>query len=97
MPTIYEYLGIYFYFWSNEHNPIHVHAEYQGAECVVYIYPDGRVVLKNAIFKPRMDSQTLKKVEKFVKKNKNNIKQKWSEYHLYGKRPKVERITRKIK
>jgi len=26
MPSIFEYLGIIFYFFSNEHEPIHVHA-----------------------------------------------------------------------
>ncbi len=25
MPKIYEYLGFVFYFYSNEHEPIHVH------------------------------------------------------------------------
>lgn len=32
MPKLYEYLGIVIYFWSNEHEPIHVHGEYQGKE-----------------------------------------------------------------
>lgn len=32
MPKIYEYLGITFFFWSDEHEPIHVHGRYQGAE-----------------------------------------------------------------
>lgn len=26
MPKIFEYLGIIFFFYSNEHEPIHVHA-----------------------------------------------------------------------
>ena len=25
MPKIYEYLGLIFYFYSNEHEPIHLH------------------------------------------------------------------------
>lgn len=25
LPKIYEYFGLIFYFWSNEHEPIHVH------------------------------------------------------------------------
>lgn len=25
MSKIYEYFGLIFYFWSNEHEPIHVH------------------------------------------------------------------------
>ncbi|MCL2101430.1 MAG: DUF4160 domain-containing protein [Fibromonadales bacterium] len=26
MPSIFEYLGIVLYFFSNEHEPIHIHA-----------------------------------------------------------------------
>ena len=32
MPKIFEYLGIVIYFYSNEHEPIHVHAEKSGFE-----------------------------------------------------------------
>ena len=28
MPKIYEYLGILIYFYSNEHEPVHVHGRY---------------------------------------------------------------------
>jgi len=28
MPKLYEYLGILIFFYSNEHEPIHVHAKY---------------------------------------------------------------------
>ena len=31
MPKIFEYLGILIFFYSNEHEPIHVHAK--KAEC----------------------------------------------------------------
>ncbi|WP_418884524.1 DUF4160 domain-containing protein [Cognataquiflexum nitidum] len=27
MPKIYEYLGIIFFFYSNDHKPIHVHGQ----------------------------------------------------------------------
>ena len=32
MPKIFEYLGIIIMFYSNEHEPIHVHGKYQGIE-----------------------------------------------------------------
>lgn len=32
MPKIFEYLGISILFYSNEHEPVHVHGEYQGHE-----------------------------------------------------------------
>ena len=29
MPKIYEYFGLIFYFYSNEHEPIHVHVKHE--------------------------------------------------------------------
>lgn len=97
MPTLYEYMGIFFYFWSDEHDPIHVHAEYNGTECKVLLYPDGRIEIENYLLKNNMDTQTLKKVRKFAEKYQDAIKEKWAEYHLFKKKIKPQRITRKIK
>ena len=38
MPKIFEYLGIVFYFYSNEHEPIHVHARYGNYESKAEFY-----------------------------------------------------------
>ncbi len=32
MPKLYEYFGLIILFYSNEHEPIHVHGKYQGTE-----------------------------------------------------------------
>jgi hypothetical protein len=32
MPKLYEYLGIIIFFYSNEHEPIHVHGRYGDCE-----------------------------------------------------------------
>ncbi|MFM7374615.1 MAG: DUF4160 domain-containing protein [Chthoniobacterales bacterium] len=32
MPKLYEYLGLDVFFYSNEHQPVHVHGKYQGRE-----------------------------------------------------------------
>ncbi|MGI4734767.1 MAG: DUF4160 domain-containing protein [Janthinobacterium lividum] len=32
MPKLYEYLGLIIFFYSNEHEPIHVHGQYDGRE-----------------------------------------------------------------
>ncbi len=34
MPKIFEYFGFIFYFYSNEHEPIHVHVLHGGKECI---------------------------------------------------------------
>ena len=32
MPKIFEYFGFIFYFFSNEHEPIHVHVKHSGSK-----------------------------------------------------------------
>ena len=34
MPKIYEYFGFVFYFYSNEHEPIHVHVIHNQQETI---------------------------------------------------------------
>ena len=45
MPKLYEYMGILVFFYSNEHEPIHLHGKYQGRETrAELVIRDGRVV-----------------------------------------------------
>jgi hypothetical protein len=45
MPKIFEYLGILIFFYSNEHDPIHVHGRYDGLESKAEFYiVDGKIV-----------------------------------------------------
>ena len=45
MPKIFEYLGILIFFYSNEHEPIHVHGKYDGFESKAEFYiVDGEIV-----------------------------------------------------
>ena len=45
MPKIFEYLGILIFFYSNEHEPIHVHGKYDGFESKAEFYiVDGKIV-----------------------------------------------------
>lgn len=51
MPKLYEYLGILIFFYSNEHEPIHVHArkgEYESkAEIIVVNGKVNEIVISN--------------------------------------------------
>jgi hypothetical protein len=38
MPNIFEYLGILIFFYSNEHEPIHVHGKKAGCESKAEFY-----------------------------------------------------------
>ena len=65
MPKIYEYLGIVLYFYSNEHEPIHVHAEYAEFESKAEFYIiNGKIAeikIKNIKNRDPLKSTQLKK------------------------------------
>ena len=45
MPKLYEYFGLTVLFYSNEHEPVHVHGKYQGCENrAELVIANGRVV-----------------------------------------------------
>ncbi|MBK9175184.1 MAG: DUF4160 domain-containing protein [Flavobacteriales bacterium] len=45
MPKLYEYFGLVFLMFSNEHSPIHVHVRYGTTESVLeLVIRDGKVV-----------------------------------------------------
>lgn len=45
MPKLYEYFGLVILFYSNKHEPVHVHGKYQGTESKAdIIIENGQVV-----------------------------------------------------
>ena len=81
MPGIFEYLGILLFFYSNEHEPIHVHGKYNEFESKAEFYiVDGKVVeirIKSIKgFKP-LTGNKLKDFEVFLEIYANQIVQKW--------------------
>jgi hypothetical protein len=101
MPKLYEYFGIIIFFWSNEHEPIHVHGEYQGRESKAEIFIENGKITKINIDKVKgrkpLEANELKKFEDFVTNRSNDIVQKWINYFVLHKKIKFEKITRKIK
>ncbi len=39
MPTLFTIFGLRFYFYANDHYPIHVHVDYQEATAVIQVFP----------------------------------------------------------
>jgi hypothetical protein len=101
MPKLYEYMGIIVLFYSNEHEPVHVHGKYQGREMrAELIIEDGRVV--NVILKPvrgrrPLEGAQLRDFETLVSHYSQEIVQKWVDYFVLHRRIKPEVITRRIK
>lgn len=101
MPKIFEYLGIIIFFYSNEHEPIHVHArkgEYESkAEFIIH---NGEIIeikiIENIGFKPLTGSD-LKNFKDFLPKYAEKIIEKWINYFVYRKDVEFERINEKIR
>ena len=75
MPTIFKFLGMQFYFWSNEHEPIHIHVRKGRCLAKFVIEPDIELV-DNKGFKP----QELKLAENIIAENKDVILTTWKVY-----------------
>jgi hypothetical protein len=101
MPKIFEYLGILIFFYSNEHDPIHVHASYDNFESKAEFYIVNGQIVEIKIrqvkgFKP-LTGTKLKDFEDFLEKYSDKIVQKWIDYFVYHKDVEFEKISTRIK
>jgi len=101
MPKIFEYLGISILFYSNEHEPIHVHGKYQGCESKAeFIIVDGKIsqiLIKNVKGKQALPSNELKEFQEFTEAFKNEIVQRWVDYFVFHKQINCIKIEGKVK
>jgi len=101
VPKIFEYLGIVIMFYSNEHEPIHVHGKYQGYESKAeFIIEDGKIIdikFSDAKGKKALPKKELKEFKIFVNKFKDDIVQKWIDYFVYHKSVACIKIEGKVK
>ena len=101
MPKIYEYLGITIMFYSNEHEPIHVHGKYQFFESKAdFIIIEGKIVeikIREVRGKRSLPSKEQKEFKNFVEAYKSEIVQKWIDYFVYHKSIKCVKIEAKVK
>lgn len=69
MPKIYEYLGIILFFYSNEHEPIHVHAkkgEFESkAEIVIVNGIVEKIIISNVKGRPPLKGKEVNKLNVF--------------------------------
>ncbi len=101
MPRIFEYLGILIFFYSNEHEPIHVHGKYDGCESKAEFYiVDGEIVeikIKPIKGLKPLTGAKLKDFKEFLGKFADQIIQKWIDYFVYHKDIEFEKINTRIK
>ena len=68
--------GIRFFFYSREHEPIHVHVKNADGKAKFDILPEGVVLVKNEGMKPK----DIKAAEMVREENKELAIEKWNEY-----------------
>ena len=101
MPKLYEYLGLIILFYSNEHEPIHVHARCQAREAKAeLVVENGRVV--DIIYSPVKGRRPLSKTEMrnfqtLTAHYADEIVQKWIDYFVLHNPVTSQRITQRIK
>lgn len=74
VPTVFKIDGYRFFFFSDEHNPEHIHIE--KADSYARIELDSLNITDSY----NLNSKELKKLLKLVKENKNQLQGAWNEY-----------------
>jgi len=97
MPIIYEYLGIIIRFYSNEHEPIHVHAIYDGNIIKVeFLIKDGKIYRTNYnVVKGNFPPAKLKLLKNFISVFKLKIVWNWERYFIWKMKVEKQVITTK--
>ena len=99
MPKIYEYLGIIIWFFSDEHNPIHVHARYGENEVKVELYEENGVIydVQYHEIKGKFSPAKMKQLKLFVNENKSAILFAWKQVFEQNAKLKSIKITKRIR
>jgi hypothetical protein len=75
MPRVFEKDGYKFFFYSNEHLPVHVHVRYGGGEAVFEL--EGAVELRES---HGMKVRELEKAQQLAEAHRDIIMEKWHEH-----------------
>ena len=98
MPNIFEYFGIVILFYSDEHEPIHVHAVYgDNTMKVSFFIREGDIYrVTYAEIKGNFPSAKLKELKKFISVYKRDIVAAWDKYFIWKTKVDFIRITKKL-
>ena len=86
MPQIYQYFGFVFFFYSNEHTPIHVHVSHGGCHSIFEIIMlDGKlsdIRCREKAGEEPLPAKDKKVAEEFIRKYHKNIIEKWVNFFV---------------
>ena len=99
MPKLYEFLGIVVFFYSNEHEPVHVHARWQDFESKIEFKIVNGVIVKLSISsvpgrRPLPPKQS-KLFKSLATQLSDEIVASWVNFFVYNKKivcKKIEKI-----
>jgi hypothetical protein len=74
MPTLFHYLGLQFFFYSNDHEPIHIHISNGQNEARF------NVITMELIENCGLKASELKHAQLAIKENQETIISKWNEF-----------------
>ena len=100
MPKIFEYFGFIFFFYSNEHEPIHVHVIHGTNESIFDIIImngelQGLHVREKKGAEPLSDKDK-RTAEAFIRKYYKNIIDKWVKFFVLKQSVRSTNIKKKI-
>ena len=101
MPKLYEYFGLVVFFYANEHEPVHVHGDYQGgqarAELVLKNGKVSRIIFSKVAGRPPMTGRAREDFQALVRSKADDIVRRWVDFFVLNKHIDPEVITRKLK
>lgn len=101
MPKLYEYFGLTVLFYSNEHEPVHVHGKFQGAESKAEILINEGKIVEIRITSVRgrrpLPPNQREDFRFLVEQRSEEIVDKWIAYFVLHKPITSERISRRIR
>ena len=101
MGKIFEYFGFIFYFFSNEHDPIHVHVKQGSEECIFdIILEDAKLIRLDRREKQGAEPMNAKDAAEavaFINEYWQEIVEKWVSFHVYHQVVKNTKINKRIR
>lgn len=95
MPKLYFYAGMYFYFFANDHKPIHLHVDHGAVRAKATLIPGlFGTSIRWKWLRGKLSPAQQVKAEKLLKRKAAEIEAKWEAFHERGEKPKFERIIR---
>ncbi len=100
MPKIFEYFGFVFFFYSNEHEPIHVHVTHKGCQSIFELIMDNGILteirVREKAGEEPLPSKDQKTAEEFIRKYSKNIITKWIKFFVLRQAVKSTTIKTKL-